>query len=304
LTRNIRYLLAIFLLGLLATAQGEPLRVTVLTSDDGAAYHDFAQAFSVEARRQNLLMSIVPAVSPVPETDIVIAVGGKAAAAALKTYPVVLCVLVSRSVFEKLLQESPVQRTTRSVSAIYLDQPFKRQIALINVALPSTRNIGILFSEQSADILNLRKVIAESRFALREQRSHSTDSLHYDLQSLLQASDVLLAIPDIQIYNPTTMRNILLSAYRGNVPLIGISPAYVRAGALCAVFSTPEQIAVQAAYMTRQYAETAKLPVPQYPTEFEVAVNQQVARSLGLQIMDGAVIAKQMKADSASWGGK
>lgn len=291
-------------MGLLATAQGEPSRLTVLISDDGAAYHDFAQAFSIEAGKQNLLTSIVAADSPVPQTDMVIAVGGKAAAAALKSHPVVLCVLVSRSAFEKLLQESPVPRNARGVSAIYLDQPFKRQISLINAALPSTRNIGILFSEPSADIVNLRKVIADSHFTLREQRIHSADSLHYDLQSLLQSSDVLLAIPDIQIYNPTTMRNILLSTYRANVPLIGISPAYVRAGALCAVYSTPGQIAVQAAYMSRQYAETAKLPPPQYPAEYEVSVNQQVARSLGLQIMDGAVIVKQMKADSASWGGK
>lgn len=291
-------------MGLLATAQGEPLRVTVLTSDDGAAYHDFAQAFSIEARKQNLLMSIVPADSPVPQADMVIAVGGKAAASALKTHSVVLCVLVSRSAFEKLLQEYTLQRTTRNVSAIYLNQPFRRQISLINVTLPSTRNIGILFSEPGSDIVGLRKIVAESRFALREQRVNSADSLHYDLLSLLQSSDVLLAIPDVQIYNPTTMRNILLATYRSNVPLIGISPSYVKAGALCAVFSTPEQIAVQAALMIRQYAETAKLPTPQYPAEFEVAVNQQVARSLGLQIMDGAVIVKQMKADLASWGGK
>lgn len=300
---SIRYIFAIFLIGLLPTAQAGGLRVTLLTSDEGGAYRDFVQVFSTEAERQNLSLNVVAIEAPLPDTDIVVAVGAKAAAVALKNHPVVLCVLVSKSAFEKLQQMSPAQRTSRSVSAIYLDQPLKRQISLINVALPSIKNIGILFSGQTAEILNLRRAIAESRFMLHEQRVQSADSLHHDLQSLLQTSDVLLATPDILIYNPSTMRNILLSTYRSGIPLVGISPAYVRAGALCAVFSTPEQIAIQAVHMTRQYAETARLSAPQYPTEFDVSINRQVARSLGLQLMDGAEIIRQMKADLASGGG-
>ncbi len=296
-------ILAIFLIGLLSTAQAGGLRISLLTSDEGGAYRDFVQEFSAEAEKQKLPLSVVTTDMPLPDTDIVVAVGAKASAVALKNHPVVLCVLISKSAFEKLQQTLPPQRMARSVSAIYLDQPHKRQIGLINVALPAIKNIGILFSGQTAEIHNLRRTIAESRFVLREQRVQSAESLYHDLQSLLQTSDVLLATPDILVYNPSTMRNILLSTYRSGIPLVGISPAYVRAGALCAVFTTPEQIAIQAAHMIRQYAETARLPAPQYPTEFDVSINQQVARSLGLQLMDEAAIIKQMKADLPSPGG-
>ena len=41
------------------------------------------------------------------------------------------------------------------------------------------------------------------------------------------------------------MRNILLTSYRRGVPLVGLSQAYVNAGALAAIFSTTEQLAEQ-----------------------------------------------------------
>jgi hypothetical protein len=50
------------------------------------------------------------------------------------------------------------------------------------------------------------------------------------------------------------------------------------------VYSTPVQIANQAAKVVTQFSDTRKLPDYQYPQEFEVAVNTQVARSLGLTI--------------------
>jgi len=71
----------------------------------------------------------------------------------------------------------------------------------------------------------------------------SKDTLFSDLDELLIDSDVLLAVPDSEIYNSNSIRNILLSSYRRGIPLVGFSQAYVKAGALCAIFSTPEQLA-------------------------------------------------------------
>ena len=67
------------------------------------------------------------------------------------------------------------------------------------------------------------------------------------LTKVLASADVILAMPDPMIFNNGTIHNILLAAYREERPLIGFSPAYVRAGALAAVYSTPQQIAHQIA---------------------------------------------------------
>lgn len=298
-----KYLIAFVLLGLLAcAAQAAPLRVTVLIAEEGAAYREFALTFAAKATRQSLPLNIVQATSLPPESDLIVAVGLKSAALALNSDAPVLCVLVSKAGFDKLLRELPARRDQNTVSAIYLDQPSRRQTDLVAAALPEAKKIGLLFATLPPDIASLRKAVAETRMVLVEQQLGSAESLHRDLHALLQRSDVLLATPDAQIYNAMTIRNILLETYRSRIPVVGFSASYVKAGALCAVFSTPEQIAGQAAYLTQQFAATAKLPAAQYPTEFEVLVNQQVSHSLEIKIKENAELVKQIKSAAMAEG--
>jgi ABC-type uncharacterized transport system substrate-binding protein len=115
---------------------------------------------------------------------------------------------------------------------------------------------------------------------------------------LLGRSEVLLALPDAAVYNDSTIRNILLATYRRGIPLIGFSSGYVKAGALCAVFSTPAQIATQAAALILQFANTHALPFPQYSHEFEVMVNEQVARSLDLQVKGASALHDEIDSET------
>jgi ABC-type uncharacterized transport system substrate-binding protein len=75
-----------------------------------------------------------------------------------------------------------------------------------------------------------------------------------------------------------------LTTYRARIPLVAFSPAYVKAGAVLAVYSTPAQVARRAVEMLRQWQSGRGLPSPQNPREFEVVVNERVAASLGLWI--------------------
>jgi len=120
------------------------------------------------------------------------------------------------------------------------------------------------------------------------------------LHELLQNSEVLFALPDSAIYNDSTIRNILLTTYRRGIPLIGFSPGIVKAGALCAVSSTPAQIAAQAATLIRQFGDSHPLPVAQYPQEFEITINEQVANSLGLPIKTTSELSHEIKAAEKS----
>ena len=114
------------------------------------------------------------------------------------------------------------------------------------------------------------------------------------LKKLLDESDLLLAFADPQIYNSHTIQNILLGSFRAQVPMVAFSPAYVRAGALLAVHSTPSQIGQQAGALARGVLQGQPLGVPQYPLQFEVSVNEHVARSLGLKL-DGITLAERLR---------
>jgi ABC-type uncharacterized transport system substrate-binding protein len=95
------------------------------------------------------------------------------------------------------------------------------------------------------------------------------------LRRLLSNSNVILAVPDAQIYNRNNISSILLTSYRQQVPLFGFSASYVKAGALAAVYSTPAQISQQVAEIISNLSSASSLPAPQYPRYFSVNTNPQ-----------------------------
>jgi ABC-type uncharacterized transport system substrate-binding protein len=273
----------------LPLAQADPLRVTVVLSESGGAYQEFSTALQSKVSTQHSL-HVLQVDDSVQHSDLVIAVGMKAASAFSSNTVPVLNVFVPRAGFETLQHApSPVY------SVIYMDQPMERQLALISAALPAVKDIGVLYSVRSAELENLNKLSAARRFTLYEQVVDQTHPLARALSDLLVESEVLFVLPDPAVYSSSTIRNILLETYRKQVPMVGLSPSYVRAGALCAVYSTPQQIAQQAADAIEQFATSGKLPSSQYPTEFDVSINAQVARSLGLVIKDAEKLRMEIR---------
>ncbi|MGJ4749122.1 hypothetical protein ACQV5M_22350, partial [Leptospira sp. SA-E8] len=92
---------------------------------------------------------------------------------------------------------------------------------------------------------------------------------------------------------------ILLASFRAKVPMQAFSPAYSRAGALLALYATPEQIGTQVATLARdalveQNGKARGFGPPQHTQLFEVSVNAHVARSLGLQL-DADALAERLR---------
>lgn len=276
-------------------AQAETLNITVVQSEEGGAYAEFSEALRNDLAGKAVVHVLAGADKPLPSSGLVIAAGMKAAAAAAASdAPFVLNVLVPKAGQDKLLRDSSRHARAGALSAVYLDQPAQRQARLIRAVLPGADTVGLLYSAPPEALPRLRKRLSENGLKLFERQAG--DTLIDALQDVLQHADVLLALPDAEIYNASTIRNVLLTAYNKNVPLIGFSPAYAKAGALCAIFSTPAQVAAQAAAMARKLEETGALPLAQYPQDFELQVNDQVARSLGLHVGSAGALRDEIRA--------
>jgi len=303
LRRNCLTLIAVIWLALLSTAvQAGQLRVTLLQAEEGAAYREFAQAFASEVEQAHLPILLTQSSNTLVPADLIIAIGVKSALLSLHGDVPVLCVMLSKSGYEKAIKESGRNKGKNEHSAIYLDQPMGRQLALIQAALPDRTEIGALASSAAAfELQELRRLLSSGESHLHERLVHAPNELSASLQAIVGESQVLLALPDAEIYNSTTIRNILLTSYRNNVPLIGIAKSYVNAGALSAIYSTAAQIAAQAAQITVRFSDTSHLPLSQYPNDFEVMVNLQVARSLGIRMPETSVLITRIKAGG---GGK
>ncbi|MDK9713530.1 MAG: hypothetical protein OEL86_05380 [Sulfuritalea sp.] len=266
--------------------------VWVALSDAGGAHAEAAEALRAEVE-QTQPGRIVWHVahwshftSAKPEPQFVVAVGHAAQRgmqdlfAGDSTPPPLLVILVPRLAFERIADPARVQSGT--VSAVYLDQPRGRQLDLIRLALPAVRSVGILVSGESrGHSAGLEKAAKERDMQLVTSLV-GPSGLFVALQAVLADAEVLLALPDPVVFNSQTAANILMAAYRRQVPLIGFSPAYVKAGALLALYSTPTQVGVRGGEILRQALAGKSLPPPQWPREFVVGVNQDVARSLDL----------------------
>lgn len=280
--------------------------VTVVLSEEGGAYAQVADKLRAVLSQSGGTARLPIKVIPLKEGDslradpgqLLVAVGtGAMEELAKKNLPQpVLSVLVPRAAFEKTARQSGRLGDPRNFSAIYLDQPWARHFSLIRHALPGRTKVGILLPPNSTELATVLSAAAKAAglVAIIETSDGDADPLP-ELKRLLGESDVLLAVPDPLIYNRNTIQSILLTAYRHQVPLLGFSHSYVKAGAIAAVFSVPEQIGQQAAEMIQHLAAERRLPLPQPPRYFSVGVNTQVARSLGISLDDEASLINKLK---------
>jgi len=290
--RRFAILLSSSIVVLLATlAQAETLNVRLVLSDGSQPYQRFSAALkaALAAARADVTL-IESQAGNGADVKLIVAVGMKATELAVAKSDVpVLCVMIPRMGYESLLESQSPRHRYRALSAIYLDQPWDRQLNFIRAALPDYNTVGILYSSDTR--ITLPRL--PPGMSLNAQ-STSAENLFVVLESVLSGSDVLLVVPDSEIYSSSNVRNILLTSYRHKVPMIGISQAYVNAGALGAVFSTPEQIAEQSVEAIVFFARNRQLPEPQHPVLFNIALNQQVARSLGIALDPPETIRERM----------
>jgi ABC-type uncharacterized transport system substrate-binding protein len=228
--------------------------------------------------------------------DLIVAVGVSAAqelAAQNLSIPV-LAVLIPRQAFEKIAR----QRDHKLFSAVFLDQPLARQMELIRLALPDRGRVGVVLGPDSLWAQkSLQAAASGAKLGLAVEKISAAEELLPALQRVLADSDVLLAVPEPLVFNKGTVQSLLLTTYRYQEPVIGFSHAYVKAGALASVHTTPEQVGRQAGEVVSRVlvSRPAWLPPPEYPKYFSVSVNYQVARSLGLSIGDEAVLLQKLK---------
>jgi ABC-type uncharacterized transport system substrate-binding protein len=307
--RAIAALLALLLAGLAAAGDAAgALQVLVVQSKEGGAYEQAGGAIRATLAQRpgaptvtfQSLEQYRAAPTAVKAPSVIVTVGTQAARelAAANPAPPLLHALVPRATATELLRERGTGGGRRD-SALYLDQPLGRQLDLIRLALPQYRNVGALLGPSSEGIAaELRTQAAARDLAVEIATMTRREELLPTLNRLLDDADVLLSVADPLVYSSETIHHLLLTTYRYKVPVVGISKAYVEAGALLAVYSTPEQIGRQAGEILAALPARGalQLPLPQYPRYFSIAINRRVAASLDLHLEDEAALAWRLEA--------
>jgi putative tryptophan/tyrosine transport system substrate-binding protein len=293
-----RSLLATLALWLMGACVHAEVRVVIVSSDATAAYADAALALIGHLEqygvarpdiRQMTVSEWLAANGQVsalnPQAFVALGTDASMTLARAKLKAPVLSALIPRNSFERVLRES-ARKSSAQFNVLYLDQPLPRQLALIRLALPQAKRVGVLLGPESGSKSQaLRALASANGLVLQEGRLDANTSLYTVLQPVLDNSDVLLAFADPMVFNSNSIQNILMATIRSRVPLVAFSPAYVRAGAMLALYSTARQAGAQAAQWVLGALSNRVLPeVPLEPADFEIGVNEQVAKVLNLSI--------------------
>jgi hypothetical protein len=291
---------AALLMLLLAAAAGSAAAgaVDIAIPLQGSGHGDVAKAMRHALLRldPDLQISIVtvdPSQPPLPNrgAKLLIAVGEQLLswAAAADTYAATLCFYVGSADFDRI-----GNRNGRKLGALFRDQPLPRQLQLAQLLLPHLSRLAVIYRASETppwlEQLQERKPVAVTAIDVAERGDWIKA-----VSDLMVDHDALLAIDDSHLYNRNTVRSILLTTYRHRRVLIGPSRPFVTAGSLASAYTTSDQYLAQLVQMVAVYLEQGQLPEPQYPAEFHVAINYQVAASLGLQLPDEQTVAHRLR---------
>lgn len=263
---------------------------TLLVLSDGSeAYQRTATRIRERIKRYSPALEVQSApvksatARQLADASLVITIGTQAASDVIDAYQPdrLICALLTHQTYARM----PPTRPKAQRSAVFIDQPAERQIALIRAALPQIDRIALVYGEASSGYAKALTRASESgNLDVKSARVSESGDLYNALRDVIDPYSALIAVPDTAVYNNFTIQNILLTAYRQRTPVIGFSPAYVRAGAVAAVYSTPEQVGDQVASIAIAALQGVRLPPPAYPTQFSVSTNEHVAHSLSIEL--------------------
>lgn len=265
--------------------------VAIITSRENGPEREIAEALLAADTHQQLFLAGSAEhginTARLPDGSLMLALGNAAAEAAIASGRPTLVALVTAREFERLQAGAP----QASLSAQLIDQPPERHLALIRATVPQATCTGLLLGPESRTAEPpFTEAAANMPPAVIADFAASARGVLPVLERLLGRCGAVLVLPDSVISSPTVARASLLASYRLQRPLFGYSRAWVEAGALAAVFSTPATATRDILEWLDRLESPDKLPAPSLASHFDLAVNARVARALNLPVPDAETL--------------
>jgi ABC-type uncharacterized transport system substrate-binding protein len=95
--------------------------------------------------------------------------------------------------------------------------------------------------------------------------------------------DFLLCFPDPDLYNAVTIKPLVMASLESRLPIVGFSPAFVRAGAAAGIYPDYRETGRQTAEMAQRMLHGEDRGADEGPRRIQVAVNQRIMHLLGVE---------------------
>jgi len=238
--------------------------------------------FPLEVQRQEAFLRSIETLNP----DLIVTVGTQATLSVtrrIRTIPVVFSLVLFSGESESLLQ-----KTHPNVTGAAMDIPMGLQFERLREVIPAIRRIGVIFNplNSQSEIELARRAAEESNLSLIEIPVTSEAEVLGQVEGLKGKVDVLWSVADSTVFTPRSVDSILLLTLRDGIPFVGLSPSFVKAGALLSFSCDYADVGAQSAEEVLGILSgksPTEIPVA-FPRRISLFVNPNTAHAIHLEI--------------------
>lgn len=182
------------------------------------------------------------------------------------------------------LKEAP------NATGVVLEFPLEVQFQWLRRFLPTAGTVGVVYNPKE----NQRKIEAAGRiartygFTLEAQEVQAAKDLPVALENLAKKAHVLWGVVDQLVFTSQTDKQILIFSFQNRIPFVGLSAAWVKAGALYALDWDYTDLGMQCGEMAGKVLHGAKASTmpPAVPRKVAYSLNQKTARHMKIDIAE------------------
>ncbi len=176
---------------------------------------------------------------------------------------------------------------TQNSTGVYLDVPFSIKLKHIKKILPDVERIGVIYTTKSA--LLIKELLHECNrmeYQLIGRQASSGKEFKDAFKDISMQIDCFLMIPDTNLYFEQSIKYLLLEGLRKELPVIGLSSSYTKAGAFVSFESNYYYTGKQAGEIVLRVlkGESPENIPPARPGKVRYSLNLLVAERLGISI--------------------
>ncbi|MEE9568676.1 MAG: ABC transporter substrate-binding protein, partial [Candidatus Binatia bacterium] len=181
-----------------------------------------------------------------------------------------------------------------------LDISSQVQFEALRSIVPSAKKVGVIYNPQETEsvIQQAAEMAKEMGIDLVSIPITSEEKVPKALRTLDGNVDALWSVADSTVFSSGSTEFILLHTLRNRIPFMGLSPAFVKAGALMALAADYQEVGVQCGEQAVRiflgdHPSSLPITIPQAVTMY---LNLKTAEIIGLKIppdrVKGAVVIK------------
>lgn len=206
------------------------------------------------------------------QAQVVVALGMDAMAEAVRLPPSIAVVYG--------LVVAPPRHGRTNVTGVYMSPPVSEYLATVRRYLPALGRFSVVGSQGM-----MKNLLGSEQAQLAVYHAASSSELVTTVNRLGDTKAILL-LPDPNLLTASVMSNLYLFSFRNNIPLLGISEANVKQGALFALVFDPKMVSRQISEKVQTILngeDAGEIPASP-PRRYNLYINNNTAKKMGIEI--------------------